>query len=62
MVMIIIDQGVGFDWKATLKKVKNATDDLDATSGRGFPLMIGYGYEPSLNEIGNQLQLTTQRP
>lgn len=57
----VVDEGNGFDWKAVLEKVEAVGDNLDATSGRGFPLMKGYGYEPMLNEKGNELILVKSR-
>ncbi len=53
LVMIIEDQGNGFDWQAARER----TPDFQADHGRGLPIMSQYFAEAVYNDKGNKLVL-----
>lgn len=53
--IIVEDEGDGFDWKTTMSR-ENCS--VDATSGRGMPLMKVYGYTWKFNVKGNRIEVT----
>ncbi len=55
LMLIIEDQGDGFDWK---KLLQSTMPDEEKLSGRGLALMQAYGYRAEYNEVGNRLTLT----
>ena len=55
----ITDEGRGFDLAALTPSEQNP---LTNHRGRGIPLMQNYGFNPSYNAVGNQLNLSKQFP
>ena len=54
LLITIKDQGSGFDWEEKLNKIEQPAN---VSGGRGLLLFKAYGYLPTYNERGNELQL-----
>ncbi len=54
LILIISDEGEGFDWSELIKK---DMQDVTETSGRGIILMKAYNFIPAYNAKGNELTL-----
>lgn len=52
VALVTSDPGPGFDWR----RVQSA-GEMDASGGRGLPLMDAYADDVSFNEVGNVVSL-----